>query len=223
LKAVDLMFSGLNISNLKALDVGFGLGGVAFYLAKTYKMHIVGVEIHPWMVSHANTVQPALLKKHLQFMTYSDDGTIPCAPRSFDLIYSKGVLNHVQDKITLFRQLGGLLKEKAPIIILDWLHQTQYQADSLTQETKQSYTLALREAGFNSLEFKDESKAFTIYVQEFIQNLYCVRHFIETQFGEDIFLAILEQHQTLLKEIVSAQKLPTRIHAKAVQKIKSLL
>ena len=36
LDAIDNMFSDVDLRKLKALDVGFGLGGVAFYLAKKY-------------------------------------------------------------------------------------------------------------------------------------------------------------------------------------------
>jgi phosphoethanolamine N-methyltransferase len=33
LSAIDSMFADLPLHNKKALDIGFGLGGVAFYLA----------------------------------------------------------------------------------------------------------------------------------------------------------------------------------------------
>ena len=38
--SIDSMFSDLNIKGLKSLDLGFGLGGVAFYLAEKYQMNI---------------------------------------------------------------------------------------------------------------------------------------------------------------------------------------
>ncbi len=42
--AIDNMFLDLNIRGLKALDLGFGLGGMAFYLAKNHQMRISGIE-----------------------------------------------------------------------------------------------------------------------------------------------------------------------------------
>lgn len=56
--AIENMFSGIALQGLTALDVGFGLGGVAYYLAKTYGMKVSGVELYPWMVDYANQHAP---------------------------------------------------------------------------------------------------------------------------------------------------------------------
>src|SRR5580704_9497417 len=104
LAAIDNMFSDLNIRGLKALDIGFGIGGVAFYLAEKYKMKVTGIEIHPWMVEYARTHTPVGLLNSLEFHTYNSNGSFPYDHETFDLVYSKGVLNHVADKVGLFKQ-----------------------------------------------------------------------------------------------------------------------
>ena len=103
LAAIDNMFSDLNIRDLKALDIGFGIGGVAFYLAEKYKMKVTGIEIYPWMVEYARTHTPISLLNSLEFHTYNNNGSLPYDPETFDLVYSKGVLNHVADKVSLMK------------------------------------------------------------------------------------------------------------------------
>jgi phosphoethanolamine N-methyltransferase len=73
LAAIDNMFSDLNIRSLKALDIGFGIGGVAFYLAEKYKMKVTGIEIHPWMEEYARTHIPTSLLNSLKFHTYNNN------------------------------------------------------------------------------------------------------------------------------------------------------
>jgi phosphoethanolamine N-methyltransferase len=58
LDAMDNMFSDVDLRKLKVLNVGFDLGGVAFYLAKKYQIGIAGVEINDWMVDYAKLMHP---------------------------------------------------------------------------------------------------------------------------------------------------------------------
>ena len=46
-EAIEHMFQHLDLKNKKALDIGFGLAGAMFYLAKTHHTHITGLEVNP--------------------------------------------------------------------------------------------------------------------------------------------------------------------------------
>ena len=155
LAAIDNMFSDLNIRGLKALDIGFGLGGVAFYLAEKYEMTVAGIEIHPWMVQYAKDHAPENLADNLAFDTYTANGELPYAPETFDLVYSKGVLNHVSDKTSLFNQIYTVLKSNGLFVIADWIF-PQGAAENLAPlvcETKESYEQVLMNAGFSEVTF----------------------------------------------------------------------
>lgn len=220
LAAIDNMFSDLNIKGLKALDLGFGLGGVAFYLAEKHQMSITGIEVHPWMVQYAKDHAPTNLLNSLEFNTYNDAGKFPYQPETFDLVYSKGVLNHVADKDSLFRQVHAALKPAGLFVIADWIF-PQATTDSsfpLVCETKESYELVLTNTGFGEIDFRDDSKLFLGYAKALLANLTQNREFIEQMYGQEIFSIVWKQHEELIDKINQQQKFATRIVAKKVSR-----
>lgn len=218
LVAIDNMFSDLNIRGLKALDLGFGLGGVAFYLAEKYQMNITGIEIHPWMVQYAKDHAPINLSNLLEFNTYNSSGQLPYKPETFDLVYSKGVLNHVADKDSLFRQVHSVLKPAGLLVIADWIfpHATTDSSVPLVCETKKSYELVLTNTEFGEIDFRDDSKLFLGYANELLSNLTKNRETIEQRYGQELFSTIWKQHEELIDKISQYQKFATRIVAKKV-------
>lgn len=216
LDAIDNMFSDLSIKGLKALDIGFGLGGMAFYLAKMYQMEIAGVEIHHWMVEYAESHIPKDLHSLLKFTIYNQAGDIPFEAGSFDLVYSKGVLNHVHNKDNLFNQINTMLKIDGLFVIADWIHLNPVRDNlsHLTRETKDSYTESLKKAGFIDVKFRDDSLVFLQYIKNLLENIALKKEFIEKCYGKEIFLTILHEHQKLIDEINHKNKFATRIIAK---------
>lgn len=216
--AIDNMFLGLNFHELKALDIGFGLGGVAFYLAEKYKMKVSGIEMQAWMVAYATEHTPRNLLNALEFHTYNNNGSFPYNPESFDIVYSKGVLNHVADKFTLFKQVNAVLKPNGLFIIADWIfpNASTDHSTPLVCETKDSYTQVLLDTGFVDIHFRDDSKLFENYAKELLTKLSDNKFFIEQKYGEELFLMIQKQHEELIDKIQHHQKTATRIVAKKV-------
>lgn len=218
LAAIDNMFSGVNIKGLKALDLGFGLGGVAFYLAEKYQMSIAGIEVPSWMIQYAQDHSPKNLSHLLEFNTYNSAGELPYKPEIFDLVYSKGVLNHVSDKHNLFRQIHAVLKPAGLFVIADWIfpHATTDNTVPLVCETKESYALTLTNAGFTEIDFRNDSKLFLGYAKELLTNLANNRELIEQKYDQELFSTIWKQHEELVDKINLNQKFATRIVAKKV-------
>lgn len=214
--AIDNMFSDLNIKELKALDIGFGLGGVAFYLAEQYQMAISGVEIYPWMVEYAQSHAPKTTAHLLNFNVYNINNELPYEAESFDLVYSKGVLNHVRDKETLFRQVNTVLKSNGLFVIADWIfpHNTKSNSGPLVNETKKSYEKALNNAGFHAIQFRDDSKIFLDYAKTLLENLTHHQIFIEQAYGKELFSMTKQQHKELIDNIKHNRKCAVRIVAR---------
>lgn len=215
LAAIDNMFSGLSIQHRKALDIGFGLGGVAFYLAEKYQMRISGVEIHQWIVRHAKEQTPEQLRAQLDFRVYDQQGHLPFADNHFDLTYSKGVLNHVHDKFPLFKKIHACLKGGGYFVIADWIYPERQisQNSPLVKESESSYIDVLKQAGFSDIEVRNDSGQFITYVESFLNNLAIERHFIENHFGEELFSAIQKDHISMIEDIKQVQKVAVRIVA----------
>lgn len=213
--AINNMFSDIDLTGLKALDVGFGLGGVAFYLANTYQIEISGVEVHNWMAKYAKEHAPRNIACLLKFAVYDQEENIPFKSSSFDLVYSKGVLNHVKDKHSLFRQIYKVLKANGLFVIADWIYPNAVSDDSspLVCETRESYQQVLEVAGFRDSEIRDDSGIFIIYVEKLLKNISSNQVYIENKFGMEIFSKIWDDHQKLIDDINRKKKFAVRIKA----------
>lgn len=214
--AIESMFSGIQLNQSKALDVGFGLGGVAVYLAEHYQMEVAGVEVHPWMADYARKNAPKEIASRLKFSTYDANGSIPHDVNTFDIVYSKGVLNHISDKASLFKEIARVLKPNGLFVITDWLipGQNRKILTPLIYETENSYKFFLENAQFNDIQFRDDSLAFINYVKLFIENLDQQQADFENNFDKELWLNIRQTHEALLHELKQGTKLAMRIIAK---------
>lgn len=220
LPAIENMFSDLSINGLKALDLGFGLGGVAFYLAEHYKMNITGIEVHPWMVQYAHEHTPKECEGLLEFNTYNDIGELQYSTETFDLVYSKGVLNHISNKAPLLRQIYSVLKINGLFVIADWIypHAVTDSSVPLVCETKETYHELLANNGFSEITFRDDSKIFLSYAEELLKKLTDNQDYLVRMYGREIVRTIQNQHEHMIEQLNQHQKYAVRIVAKKVKR-----
>ncbi|ETO16413.1 hypothetical protein RFI_20925 [Reticulomyxa filosa] len=89
----------------KVLDVGCGIGGSAFHMAKTYGVNVHGIDLSKNMVHIAEERCKTLtFPKDITF-EICDATTKEYPENSFDVIYSRDAILHIFDKLTLFRVL----------------------------------------------------------------------------------------------------------------------
>lgn len=182
-KAIDSMFHQLSIHKKKALDIGSGLGGVATYLAKNYEMDVTGLEINPWMIEESKRRIPPELQDLLRYQLSTDNNHLPFESESFDIVYSKGVLCHLEEKVGLFKECYRILKPKGHLVILDWLSPVsgkwgkniqrlmELEGLSLYAETVEGYLEQLREAHFSEIETEDYTKQYAEYNEDIVKAL----------------------------------------------------
>lgn len=216
LAAINNMFSDLDLRGLKLLDIGFGLGGVAFYLSKKYQIEVAGVEVHAWMAEYAEHHAPKKIAHLLKFAVYNQEGKLPFDAASFDLVYSKGVLNHVRDKEPLFLQINKVLKSDGLFVVADWIYLEASTDDSspLVNETQESYLHVLEKTGFKDINFRDDSTIFLSYVKNLLENIKTQQKFIENKYGAELYSTIWDDHLKLIEDINHKRKFAVRIIAK---------
>lgn len=78
------------------------------------------------------------------------------------------------------------------------------------------FSQILTAAGFNGIEFRDDSKLFLDYTKELLANLANNREFIEQKYDQKLFSTIQKQHGELLEKITQQQKFATRIVAQKI-------
>jgi len=221
LGAVDRMFPDLDLNGKHLLDIGFGLGGIAHYLAETRGVSVTGLEVHLWMTQHASQTATAGIKDRVKFVVYNADNTIPIASESIDIAYSKGVLTNVQDKRSLFRKISRVLKAHGQICLVDWLvpaasrKETLHTGELSYKEDKKSYCEILESCGFKDITFRDESNAYLGYAKELGKRIQSPEH--TSQFSaiipQELRNTLISSNNHLVESLSSGAQLSYLIHA----------
>jgi phosphoethanolamine N-methyltransferase len=119
---VEEMLSGCQLSGLRVLDIGSGLGGIDILLATKHgAAEVIGIDVEPQLVSAATDLIAASgLHEKIKFKLVLP-GPLPFPPQSFDLVFSKDAMVHIPDKQTLFAEVMCVLKPGGAFIAADWL------------------------------------------------------------------------------------------------------
>ena len=119
---VGRILKGAEVAGAAALDIGCGTGGAAFVLANDHgAASVTGVDVEPYVIDRASQRAVALgVAERVRFATVQP-GPLPFADASFDLVFSKDALIHVQDKQSLYAEAFRVLRPGGWLCVGDWL------------------------------------------------------------------------------------------------------
>ncbi|KAK4744169.1 hypothetical protein SAY87_010481 [Trapa incisa] len=151
----------------KVLDVGCGIGGGDFYMAEKYEAEVLGIDLSVNMISFA--LERAIgLKCSVEFEV-ADCTTKEYPENSFDVIYSRDTILHIQDKPALFRSFFKWLKPGGKVLISDYCRSPGRPSPEFAAYIKQrgydlhdveTYSQMLRDAGFSNVIAEDRTDQF---------------------------------------------------------------
>ncbi|KAG5618873.1 hypothetical protein H5410_018697 [Solanum commersonii] len=182
----------------KVLDVGCGIGGGNFYMAEKYDVHVVGIDLSINMISFA--LERAIgLKCAVEFevadctkKTYPD-----C---TFDVIYSRDTILHIQDKPALFRSFYKWLRPGGKVLISDYCKRAGPASKEFKGYIKQrgydlhdveAYGQMLRDAGFHEVVAEDRTEQFIEVLQKELDNVEKERESFIHEFSEQDYNEIV--------------------------------
>jgi len=156
----------------KVLDVGCGIGGGDFYMAKKYAVTVHGMDLSANMISIAMERQLNILAQGDRsaakvVFELSDATERVFRSNSFHAIYSRDTILHIQDKAALFASFYTWTKPGGRLLISDYCcgqedrslwseHFTQYVKQRGYQlHTVQEYGKILEGAGYCDVEAID--------------------------------------------------------------------
>nr|ABG57185.1 phosphoethanolamine N-methyltransferase [Salicornia europaea] len=162
----------------KVLDVGCGIGGGDFYMAETFDVEVVGIDLSVNMISFA-LERSIGLKCAVEFevadctkKTYPDS--------SFGVIYSRDTILHIQDKPELFRTFYKWLKPGDKVLISDYCKKAGPPSPEFASYIKQrgydlhdvkEYGQMLKDAGFIDVIAEDRTDQFIRVLQKELETV----------------------------------------------------
>lgn len=107
------------VPGARVLDVGSGIGGAAFHLAKKFGAKVTGIDLAPMMIDIAlERAREWDAPDSIHFLI--GDILTAVFPEPFDVIWSRDALMHLHDKPVLFKRLYDLLAPGGRLIITDY-------------------------------------------------------------------------------------------------------
>lgn len=149
------------------LDIGSGLGGSAFYLAKRYDARVVGVDASPDMVRLARERQASKRVKSVEFI-HGDICAMKLPTKAFDLVWSRDVFVCIKDKAALWGRVLAALRPGGQVLLTDFCLGNTPPSPSFAAyaercdyhlQTQSEYTSLLLDFGFTGIQVEDISSS----------------------------------------------------------------
>lgn len=165
---VRQIIEGLDLRDKRVLDIGSGIGGVDMVLAGEFGARVIGLEIELPLIERARQyAERAGLSDRIEFR-HVEPGPLPLADESIDVVFTSGVVIHIEDKSEMFAEILRVLRPGGVLAGYDWLRgpdeysQDMYrwfELEGLTyaMDTLENYASMMREAGFTDVQTLENS------------------------------------------------------------------
>ena len=174
IEELDLMLTGLNISNKDVLDIGCGCGGAAFHLTRNYNVNTVtGIDVEPLVIKRANELAHKYRLTDQTNFEVVDPGSLAFEENQFDVVFSKDAFLHIPDKEGLAVEVARVIRPGGLLVASDWMRSND---EPLSDEMMEyiaaegmdmhmcsigRYRDAIAFAGFVDIELKDRNKWYS--------------------------------------------------------------
>lgn len=180
------------------LDIGCGIGGSAFYMAKNFGVQVYGIDLSTNMINIANDLrleEPAAVQHSCQF--YVEDATLMPYPKGFyDMVYSRDTILHIKDKKSLFAQFFESLKPGGKVVISDYCHGDKKHGQQFLDYVKSrgyhlhtvpEYGKILESVGFVDVQAIDHTQYFIEILRDEVDKFSAKKSAIVEEFSEKDF------------------------------------
>ncbi|CAL9218135.1 unnamed protein product [Arabidopsis halleri] len=197
----------------KVLDVGCGIGGGDFYMADNFDVHVVGIDLSVNMISFA--LERAIgLKCSVEFEV-ADCTTKTYPDNSFDVIYSRDTILHIQDKPALFRAFFKWLKPGGKVLITDYCRSAETPSPDFAEYIKQrgydlhdvqAYGQMLKDAGFEDVIAEDRTDQFVQVLRRELEKVEKEKEEFISDFSEEDYNDIVGGWTAKLERTASGEQ-----------------
>lgn len=198
----------------KVLDVGCGIGGGDFYMAKTFGVEVLGLDLSENMVDIA--IERAISESLPSVQFEVSDATKRIFPEgSFDVIYSRDTILHIADKLNLFKRFHSWLKPGGKLLISDYCcgekpWTPEFEAYVKQREyilyTPAQYGKFIQEAGFCKVQAEDRTCQFIQVIEAELQRAERIKDDFIKEFSEEDYFAIVNGWREKLERSISGDQ-----------------
>jgi phosphoethanolamine N-methyltransferase len=166
----------------RVLDIGCGIGGPAFFLARNYGANVVGTDLEPQLIELAKQrAKKHGLEAKTEFQVV-EAGPLDFPDESFDFVVSSGAFTQISNKLEMFKEVLRVLKPGGVFSCYDWMKsEGDYSEDmhywfkleglAYALDTPEHRDEALREAGFADVSVVEKSDWYRKKVREEYEQL----------------------------------------------------
>lgn len=163
----------------RVLDVGCGLGGSAFVMARDFELQVNGIDLSKNMLALAAKKLDANGLADRVALRWGDCLELDCE-ESYDAVYSRDVFLHIADKKRLFDVLLRALRRGGKLLFSDYCcaekpwsdgFSSYVEARGYSLHTIDEYTALIAAAGFVRAEGVDITTRFAEILQDEIARI----------------------------------------------------
>ena len=170
---VERIVDGIGLAGKTVLEIGCGLGGAAIYLAKKFDVRVIGLEIEAPLLDRARTyAAEAGVDNQVEFRLI-EPGPLLIDDARIDVVYGCGVFIHMEDKLSMFREVLRVLRPGGVLTGYDWLKSSGPLSEAMLEwirlegltfymDTLDNYGLFLQDAGFEKVRTTDASNWYAV-------------------------------------------------------------
>ncbi|KAK6921298.1 hypothetical protein RJ641_014976, partial [Dillenia turbinata] len=197
----------------KVLDVGCGIGGGDFYMAEHFDVEVVGIDLSVNMVSFA--LERAIGLKYAVEFEVADCTKKTYPDNTFDVIYSRDTILHIQDKPALFRSFFKWLKPGGKVLISDYCKREGTPSADFAAYIKQrgydlhdinAYGQMLRDAGFEEVIAEDRTDQFIRVLEKELKSVEGNKQEFIRDFSEEDYNDIVDGWKAKLGRSASGEQ-----------------
>lgn len=152
----------------RVLDVGCGLCGGAFHMAREYGAQVTCIDLEPTLVASAERRAEAYGISGCAFVV-GDVLEEPPGDESFDWFHSRDAFLHIADKAQLFERAFELLKPGGRVFVTDYGRGGEPLSEEFAAysdaagyylHTADTYASPIAQAGFADVRVEDRTASF---------------------------------------------------------------
>jgi len=165
---VAKMLHGLDTQGMRILDIGCGIGGPAFEMARTFGADVVGIDLEAPLIELATRAAERHGLSDSCIFRKVEIGPLPFDDQCFDIVVTAGALTQTKDKSAVFAECFRVLRPGGFLSCYDWTKtEADYSTDMLywfkmeelsyALETLEDYRAHFRACGYVDVEIEDAS------------------------------------------------------------------